>query len=656
MEESKGLKQLYGLLQGVIFISVFVEFFILIAPYFNLGVIYLTIAKSFSKIFIWQSLLVSKFFIFTLILVVSIGTKPKKDYKLQKSKIIGPIFIGSIFYVGSVFILNYKLDHKYFGIYLDSYMYLIINLIGVLLLIIGFDNISKMIKTNIGKDRFNTENESFNQSVKKKASKASVNIPIIFKENKKNKDGWLNVLNVFRGSIVIGTPGSGKSFSIIIPFIKQLMNKGFSGLIYDYKYPDLGKLTYYHYLKNKKSGNIPDNSKFHVINLDNVEYSRRVNPLKPEYMRTIAEASETAESLVFALLKTGSAGKGSEQFFNQSAINFLSAVLFFFSKYEKGKYSTFAHILEFLTQGYKEMFDVLFSMEELHSLLAPFREAYKNQSYEQLDGQMGTLRINISRLANKETYWVFTGDDIDLKISDPKHPSTVILANSEATNSVNAASNALVLNRIIKLINTKGNRPTLVAVDELPTIYFHQIDKLIATARSNKVAVLLGLQELPQLNISYSKDVASNITSVVGNVFSGAVRNKQTLDWLVTLFGKIKQVKEGLSISKNSTTLSINESMDNLIPASKISSLRAGEMVIKLANEDLEGKYDFDHGTYNCKINIDVNAVSKEESQYTDLPMFYKFKNKENTLLKNFKKVRNEVEIIVAEFYIPVEK
>ena len=328
----------------------------------------------------------------------------------------------------------------------------------------------------------------------------------------------------------------------------------------------------------------------------------------------------------------------------------MSAVLYFFSKYKNGQYSTFAHVLEFLTHGYQEMFDALYSMEELHSLLAPFNEAYKNKSYEQLDGQMGTLRINVSRLSNKETYWVFTGDDIELKISDPKHPSTIILANSEATNSVNAASNALVLNRVIKLINTKHNRPTLVAVDELPTIYFHQIDKLIATARSNKVAVLLGLQELPQLNISYSKEVASTIISVIGNVYSGAVRNKQTLDWLVTNFGKIKQIKEGLSISKNTTTVSINESMDNLIPASKISSLRAGEMVIKLANEATGNSNEFDHGTYNCKINIDVSKIKLEESKYVNLPKFYTFKNKEETLLSNFKMVRLEVKGILNEF------
>ena len=242
-------------------------------------------------------------------ILATIGSKPRKDYKLNKNKIYVPIIIGAILYFGNIFFIDHQLPQVYYSIYLNSYIYLFLNIIGATSLLIGFDNISKQIKTNIGKDRFNTLNESFKQTTELIESQDSVNIPIIFNDKGKFKKGWLNVLNVFRGNLVIGTPGSGKSFSIIIPFIKQLMKKGYSGLIYDYKYPDLGKIAYYHFIKNKQSGSIPNNSEFHVINLDDVEYSRRVNPLKPKYIKTIAQASETAESLVFALLKTGSAGK-----------------------------------------------------------------------------------------------------------------------------------------------------------------------------------------------------------------------------------------------------------------------------------------------------------------------------------------------------------
>lgn len=653
MEESKDLKQLYSVLQGVIFLSIFIEFFVLIIPYLEKGIIFDKLINALSNIFIWQNIFYSKIFTFIIVLVVTIGSKPKKDHLITRGKILIPILTGLSLFVGSIFILSWRNTIRYYNIGLEDYLYLVSSMIGALLLTVGFDNVSKLIKTSLGKDRFNLENESFLQPTKKiVVENKSVNIPITFRKGDKIMEGWMNILDVFRGSLVAGVPGSGKSFSIIIPYIKQLLGKGFSALIYDYKYPDLAEIAYHHYKINKKKGTLPKNTKFHVINLDDVEYSRRVNPLKPEYINTLAEAQETAEGLVLALLKTGKAGGGAEQFFTQSAINFLAAVIYYLSKFEGGKYSTFAHVLEFSNQKYEDMFNCLFSMDELQALVSPFREAYEKETFEQLDAQIGTLKINISRLANKETYWVFNGDDVELKISDHENPSIIILANNEKTNSVNAASNALVLNRITKLINTKGNRPCLIAVDEFPTIYFHQIDKLIATARSNKVAVLLGLQELPQLEIGYSKDVARNIISVIGNVFSGAVRNKQTLEWLVTLFGKIKQTKQGISISKNSTTISLNESMDNIIPASKISSLKAGEMVAKIANTEVEGlkkdKYDYDHGMYHCKMNIDVNAVIKEEEKYTSVPKYYNFKNKETALTNNFNQIRKDIQYILT--------
>lgn len=647
MEESKFNKQLYSFLQLFIYTSIILEFFIIIVPYIFKGTILIELIIKLRKLLIYQDPLTSKLFTFFIILLVAIGSKPKKSLNVSKKSIFLPLIIGFVLFFGAFYFLS---DHTlvYENIYRGHLIYFILSLAGAFGLAIGFDNISKMIKTNLGKDRFNTENESFAQPQVLIENDYSINIPTIFKHKGKLNNGFMNILNPFRGSVVIGTPGSGKSFSIIVPYIKQLLAKGFSGIIYDVKYPELGKMSYYHFLKNKKKGIYPSHAKFHVINLTNVEYSKRVNPLNPKYITSQSVAAEDAEGLLLALLKTGSVGKGSEQFFNQSAINLLTAIIYFLSRFENGKYSTFAHVLEFVNQSYSDIFNTLSTNTELQSLLQPFKDTIQNESFEQLDAQMGTLRINVSRIANKETYWIFTGDDIELKISDPSNPSIVVLANSIETNNSTSASNALVLNRITKLINTKGNRPTLVAVDELPTIYFHKIDELIATARSNKVAVLLGLQDLSQLEGSYTKIASRIINSVIGNLFSGAVRDKETLSWLELLFGKIKQRKESISFTnKGGSTHSINENLDHLIPASKIASLGAGQIVAKVANEtDINGEYD--PATYNCKMNLNVKEIKAEENQYKDLPKYYNFDGKKDEiLLNNFNKVKKEMEYII---------
>ncbi len=278
-------------------------------------------------------------------------------------------------------------------------------------------------------------------------------------------------------------------------------------------------------------------------------------------------------------------------FFTQSAINFLAACIFFFAKHDGGKYSSLPHVLSFLNRSYQEVFDTLFSEPELVSLLSPFRSAWLEKAFPQLEGQVGTLKIFISRLATKETFWVFSGDDFNLKISDPNSPSIVVLANDPNTQNINSACYSIVLNRLTKLINSKGNLPSALIIDEVPTLFVHKVENLIATARSNKVAVLMGLQEIPQFNQQYGKDTAATITAVVGNVLAGSVRNKETLDWLERLFGKSKQIGEGLSIDQNKVSASLNEKLEALIPAGKMASLNTGEMVGLIAADVQEKLY-----------------------------------------------------------------
>lgn len=541
-----------------------------------------------------------------------------------------------------------------FGVNVFGIGYIALSLIGVMITQMGADSISKYLKTQMGKDRWNTEQESFAQNTELVESPYSINIPYKFRYSGRTNNGWLNI-NPFRGTMVIGTPGSGKSYGVINPTIRQMVAKGFCTCIYDFKFPDLAQIAYYHYIKKKLED--PDyKHKFAIINLNQVEMSYRVNPLRKDYIRTLIDAQEIAEALVSSMQKGGNSGGGSDQFFTQSAINFLAATIYFFAKYDNGKFSDLPHILEFMNRDYKEIFDTLFSNFELTSLLSPFESAYRNQAFDQLEGQIGTVKIFLSRLRTKETAYIFSGDDIELKITDPNDPTILILASDPDTQDINSALYAAVLNRLMRLINHKGNLPGAIIADEFPTIYIHKIDNLVATARSNKVAVVLGLQELTQLKQYYKKEAADTITSIMGNIFSGSVRHKETLQWLETMFGKIKQKSYSQSISQQGTTTSINEKMDNMIPAAKISSLRTGEMVGIIAQSEENQTDEYKTSAFSGKINLDRKSIEKEEADYPKMPVRVKFRDKEDELMTNMLRIREEVEIIVKYFYKPNEK
>lgn len=601
----------------------------------------------------------AKFTTVLLIALVAVGTRAKKKIDLNIAKdIITPILLGLMMIFGSLIFLNEAENNNLPKIIppLNFYqiVYALLSFMGALIAQMGADNISKLMQQKMGKDRWNTEEESFAQNQSLIVKDTSVNIPYLFRYNKKTNKGWIN-LNPFRGTMVIGTPGSGKSFGVINPAIRQMVAKGFCLCIYDFKFPDLAQIAYYHFLL-RKSADPNYRHQFHVINLNQIEKSKRVNPLKKEYIRTLAEAQEMAESMVSSLQKGGaSSGGGSEAFFTQSAINFLSSSIYFFANYDNGKYSDLPHILSFMNRSYKEIFDLLFTNEEIFSLLSPFKTAYDNKAFDQLEGQIGTLKIFLSRLATKESFWVFSGDEVELKITDKDNPSILILASDPGTQDINSALYSAILNRTLRLINSKHNLPGGIIADEFPTIYIHKIDNVVATARSNKVAVLLGLQEIPQLRQFYKKEVADTISAIVGNIISGSARDKNTLDWMEKMFGKIKQKSFSQSISQQGTTTSINEKMDFMIPAGKIAALKTGEMVGIIAKDDGNEGEEYKTSAINGKINLDMDEIRKEESNYIEIPNCYSFidhlgtDRKEDVLMTNFRKINKEIELIVNE-------
>ncbi len=706
------------------------------------------------------------------ICVVCIGTKAKKALKFNvKTMVIYPVLAG-LTLVGMCFIFHgMNIGMSWFGFPANRILYALCSIVGTMLVHQGLDGIAKYYNYKVGEDRFNFENESFQQSEALVANDYSVNIPMIYYWKQKMHKGWINIINPFRGTIVLGTPGSGKSFGIIDPFIRQHAAKGFSMMVYDFKYPTLAKTLFYQYCKNRKAGRLPQNCGFRTINFTDVEYSDRINPIQRKYIPDLAAASETAATLLASLNKGGGEKKGgSEAFFTNSAENFLAAIIYFFvnfhpvgfkqgkklkrfvslvddpkntdgkvHKYEivirnwddfnavdqngnvvldfvdengndvstdedrmfvnlngfsykdrtgkqvkiercwyededgkevepdtiTGEFSDMPHVLSFLGRSYDQVFNILMQDDKIASLMAPFKSAYENKANDQLEGMVGTLRVNAARLVSPEAYWVFTGDDFDLKISDKAHPSYLVIANDPEKEQVIGSLNALVLNRLITRVNSKGNIPVSIIVDELPTLYFHKIDRLIGTARSNKVAVTLGFQELPQLEADYGKVGMQKIITTCGNIFMGAARNKETLEWAQNdVFGKAKQTSRSISINDNKVSTTISEKMDYLVPAAKIADMATGWLAGQAARDftatddsmlnhfDIEQSEEFKTTKYFCKTHFDMKKIKDEEDHYVPLPKIYEFKNdreKEIMLNRNFKRVNDEVEKMVKE-------
>lgn len=706
------------------------------------------------------------------ICVVCIGTKAKKALKFNvKTMVIYPVLAG-LTLVGMCFIFHgMNIGMSWFGFPANRILYALCSVVGTMLVHQGLDGIAKYYNYKVGEDRFNFENESFQQSETLVDNDYSVNIPMIYYWKQKMHKGWINIINPFRGTIVLGTPGSGKSFGIIDPFIRQHAAKGFAIMCYDFKFPTLAKTLFYQYCKNRKAGKLPQNCGFRIINFTDVEYSDRINPIQRKYIPDLAAASETAATLLASLNKGGGEKKGgSEAFFTNSAENFLAAIIYFFVNFhpvgfkngkklkryvslapdsevvipegnklelvirnwddyhaldekgntildfvdkdgndvstdedrmfvdlngfsyldrtgkqvhiercwyedDKGKevepdtitgeYSDMPHVLSFLGRSYDQVFNILMQDDKIASLMAPFKSAYENKANDQLEGMVGTLRVNAARLVSPEAYWVFTGDDFDLKISDKANPSYLVIANDPEKEQVIGSLNALVLNRLITRVNSKGNIPVSIIVDELPTLYFHKIDRLIGTARSNKVAVTLGFQELPQLEADYGKVGMQKIITTCGNIFMGAARNKETLEWAQNdVFGKAKQTSRSISINDNKVSTTISEKMDYLVPAAKIADMATGWLAGQAARDftatddsmlnhfDIEQSEEFKTTKYFCKTHFDMKKIKDEEDHYVPLPKIYEFKNdreKEIMLNRNFKRVNGEVDKMVKE-------
>ena len=604
--------------------------------HFTLGIINKILMNFQRTTGLFSSILWTKLFCVVFLALSCLGTKGVKEEKITWPKIWAVLFAGFVF-----FFLNWWLLALPIGKIGAASLYIFTLSVGYICLLMGGVWMSRLLKNNLMDDIFNTENESFMQETRLMENEYSVNLPTRFYYKKRWNKGWINVVNPFRASMVLGTPGSGKSYAIVNNYIKQQIRKGFAMYIYDYKFPDLSEIAYNHLLHHLDAYKVKP--QFYVINFDDPRKSHRCNPINPAFMTDISDAYESAYTIMLNLNRSWIQKQG--DFFVESPIILLAAIIWFLKIYENGKYCTFPHAIEFLNRPYAQIFPILTSYDELANYLSPFMDAWEGGAQDQLQGQIASAKIPLSRMISPALYWVMTGDDFSLDINNPNEPKVLVVGNNPDRQNIYSAALGLYNSRIVKLINKKKQLKSSVIIDELPTIYFRGLDNLIATARSNKVAVCLGFQDFSQLTRDYGDKESKVIQNTVGNVFSGQVVG-ETAKTLSERFGKVLQQRQSMTINRNDKSTSISTQMDSLIPASKISNLTQG-MFVGAVSDNFDERID--QKIFHAEIVVDSAKISAEMKAYQPIPIIADFTNEDGsdnlkeTIEANYKRVKQEI-------------
>ena len=591
---------------------------------------------------IFNCILWSKLLAVLLLAVSCLGTHGVKGEKITWPKIYAALVAGCALFFLNWWLLKLPLPHM-----ANTAFYIFTLTAGYLALLMSGLWMSRIYRHNLMEDVFNMENESFMQETRLMENEYSVNLPTRFYYKKRWNNGFVNIVNIFRACMVIGTPGSGKSYAIVNSYIRQLIAKGFAIYIYDYKFDDLSTIAYNSLLKNMDKYEIKP--RFYVINFDDPHRSHRCNPINPEFMTDISDAYEASYTIMLNLNRTWIEKQG--DFFVESPIILLAAIIWYLKIYKNGIYCTFPHAVELLNKPYSDLFTILTSYPELENYLSPFMDAWKGNAQDLLQGQIASAKIPLTRMISPQLYWVMTGNDFSLDINNPKEPKLLCMGNNPDRQNIYSAALGLYNSRIVKLINKKKQLKCAVIIDELPTIYFRGLDNLIATARSNKVGVLLGFQDFSQLTRDYGEKESKVIQNTVGNIFSGQVVG-ETAKTLSERFGKVLQQRQSVSINRQDVSTSINTQLDSLIPASKIANLSQGTFVGAVADnfdERIEQKI------FHAEIVVDHTKISAEEKAYQKIPVINDFKDRNGNdimmqqIQRNYDQIKADAQAIINE-------
>lgn len=581
---------------------------------------------------LFDSIYNSKTGVIVLLVISLMGVKGKKEEKTSAASAALLLLSGLPTFFFSHYILQLSFEVK-----VKVIAYISITSIAYVFVLTAGTWLSRLLKLSLRNDIFNKRNESFPQEERLLENEYSINLPAKYIVKGKERESWINFINPFRSVLVIGTPGAGKSYFVIRHIITQHIKKGFSMFIYDFKYDDLSKIAYN--TLREHSNKYPVKPSFYVINFD--EICHRCNPLDPSTMYDITDATESSRTIMLGLNRDWIKKQG--DFFVESPINFVTAIIWFLKKFEAGRFCTLPHVIELMQLDYPTLFKILETEKEVEVLINPFRSAFRNAAMEQLEGQVASAKIGLARLSSPQLYYVLSGNDFTLDINNPKDPKIVCMGNNPQKQQIYGAVLSLYITRVIKLVNKKHQMKSSLIFDEFPTIYFNGIDTLMATARANKVATTLAVQDYSQLKKDYGKEQAEVIMNIVGNVISGQVVG-ETAKLLSERFGKIVQERESVSINSSDTSVSRSTQLDSAIPPSKIASLSSGEFVGMVA-DDPDQKIQLK--IFHNEILNDHEGIRREEESYRAIPSVRSVTQQE--ISENYLEIKREVEYIVEQ-------
>lgn len=581
---------------------------------------------------LFDNIHISKAISLCLLLISLIGVEGRKSDKISVSLATTLVVLGLVMFLLGQHVAALKLSAERAVI-----AYLLVTTTGYIFILTGSTRLSRNLRVRLTKDIFNKENETFPQEERYLKNEYSVNLPTRYILKGRSRKGWINIVNPFRSLLVIGTPGAGKSYFVIRHVITQHIVKGFSMFIYDFKYDDLSRIAYNALRRHQDNYKIKP--AFYVINFDRIYH--RCNPLDPSTLEDITDATESSRTIMLGLNRDWITKQG--DFFVESPINFVTAIIWFLRKHDEGRYCTLPHVIELMQLDYHKLFKVLRTEREIDVLINPFESAYRNEAMEQLEGQVASAKIGMARLSSPQLYYVLSGNDFTLDINNPKDPKIVCMGNNPQKQQIYGAVLSLYITRVIKLVNKKHQQKSSLIFDEFPTIYFNGIDNLMATARANKVATTLAVQDYSQLKKDYGREQAEVIMNIVGNVISGQVVG-ETAKLLSERFGNIVQQTQSLSVNSSDTTVGRSTHLDPAVPASKIASLSSGEFVGMVA-DDPDDKIDLK--VFHSEILNDHESIRNEEKSYHEIPPVRSVSTEE--IQQNYIRIKEEVRMIVDE-------
>jgi hypothetical protein len=555
---------------------------------------------------LFSSFLKPKLIALAFLAIALIGVQGKKDEKQTPKSALLYLVTGLFFFLVSYFFLLLPVKMEWVAL-----LYMGLTALGYLLMMSGGTMLSRIIRDKLSGDIFNRDQETFPQEERLLENEFSVNLPVKYILKGKERHGWINFINLFRALLVLGSPGSGKSYFIIRHVITQHIRKGFAMFVYDFKMPDLAVIAYNTWLKFKDNYKVVP--KFFSINFDDLSRSSRCNPLDPSALLDLTDAVESARTILLGLNREWIKKQG--DFFVESPINFLTAIIWYLRKYNDGEFCTLPHVIELMQADYDSLFTLLSTQKEIDVLINPFISAYKRDAVEQLEGQIASAKITMARIASPQLYYVLSGNEFTLDINNPKEPKIVCMGNNPQKIQIYGAVLSLFTNRLLKIINQKDKLKCSLVFDEFPTLTT-DIIPTISTGRSNLISTCLGIQDASQLRKDYGREQADVIMNITGNMAVGQVSG-DTAKSVSEKIGRIMQDRESLSINRSDTSISRSKQLEAAVPPSRISALSSGEFVGMVAdNPDCK----IELKAFHCEIVNDHAALKKEIDDYVPLP------------------------------------